>query len=76
MREAGRWNSVVQNGAGGDDGAEKRRLRMRMPNTGLSDVLFGLEEKPPLRVALGAAFQHLLAIFAGIVTPALVVCGL
>ena len=49
---------------------------MRMPNTGTSDVLFGLEEKPPLQVALGAAFQHLLAIFAGIVTPALVVCGL
>ena len=41
-----------------------------------SDVLFDLESKPPLRVALGAAFQHLLAIFAGVVTPALVVCGL
>ena len=49
---------------------------MRMPNTGTSDVLFALETKPPLRVALGAAFQHLLAIFAGIVTPALIVCGL
>ena len=49
---------------------------MRMPNTGPSDVLFALESKPPLRVALGAAFQHLLAIFAGIVTPALIVCGL
>ena len=41
-----------------------------------SDVLFALESKPPLRVALGAALQHMLAIFAGIVTPALVVCGL
>ena len=41
-----------------------------------SDVLFGLEAKPPLRVAMGAALQHLLAIFAGIVTPALVLCGL
>ena len=41
-----------------------------------SDVLFDLESKPPLRVALGAAVQHLLAIFAGVVTPALVVCGL
>ena len=50
-----------------------RRLKMRMPNTGPSDVLFALESKPPLRVALGAAFQHLLAIFAGIVTPALIV---
>ena len=40
------------------------------------DVLFGLEAKPPLRVALGAAFQHLLAIFASIVTPALILCGL
>ena len=41
-----------------------------------SDVLFALESKPPLRVALGAAIQHMLAIFAGIVTPALIVCGL
>lgn len=41
-----------------------------------SDVLFPLEARPPVRVALGAAVQHLLAIFASIVTPALVVCGL
>ena len=41
-----------------------------------SDVLFALESKPPLRVALGAALQHMLAIFAGIVTPSLIVCGL
>lgn len=41
-----------------------------------AEVLFGLAAKPPLRVALGAAIQHLLAIFAGIVTPGLVVCGL
>ena len=27
-----------------------------------SDVLFALESKPPLRVALGAALQHMLAI--------------
>ena len=41
-----------------------------------SDVLFSLESKPPLRVALGAAVQHLLAIFASIVTPALILCGM
>ena len=41
-----------------------------------ADVLFPLEAKPPVRVALGAALQHMLAIFASIVTPALVVCGL
>jgi xanthine permease XanP len=41
-----------------------------------SDVLFPLEARPPVRVALGAAVQHLLAIFASIVTPALIVCGL
>jgi xanthine permease XanP len=49
---------------------------MREWTQGKADVLFDLEAKPPLRVALGAAFQHLLAIFASIVTPALVVCGL
>jgi xanthine permease XanP len=41
-----------------------------------SEVLFDLESQPPLRVALGAALQHLLAIFASIVAPALIVCGL
>jgi xanthine permease XanP len=41
-----------------------------------ADVLFPLEARPPVRVALGAAVQHLLAIFASIVTPALVVCGI
>ncbi len=41
-----------------------------------ADVLFGLEAKPPLRVAMGAALQHLLAIFASIVTPALILCGM
>jgi xanthine permease XanP len=41
-----------------------------------SEVLFPLESEPPLRVALGAALQHLLAIFASIVAPALIVCGL
>lgn len=49
---------------------------MREWTQGQAEVLFDLEAAPPLRVALGAAFQHLLAIFAGIVTPALVVCGL
>ena len=49
---------------------------MQSPTLGQADVLFSLDSVPPLRVALGAAIQHLLAIFAGIVTPALVVCGL
>ena len=41
-----------------------------------AEVLFALESRPPRRVELGAAVQHLLAIFASIVTPALVVCAL
>ena len=41
-----------------------------------SEVLFGLESKPPARIAAWAAVQHLLAIFASIVTPALVLCGM
>ncbi|MGD9781328.1 MAG: uracil-xanthine permease family protein [Kiritimatiellia bacterium] len=49
---------------------------MNEKSAGGSDILFGLESTPPLRVAMGAAIQHLLAIFAGIVTPALIVCGL
>lgn len=33
------------------------------------DLLYGLNDRPPLRLALFVALQHVLAVFVGIVTP-------
>lgn len=41
----------------------------------LSVLLYGIEERPPLREAFFAALQHLLAIFIAIVTPPLIIAG-
>lgn len=38
-------------------------------------LLYGIEERPPLREAFFAALQHLLAIFIAIVTPPLIIAG-
>ncbi|MBO7302519.1 MAG: purine permease [Bacteroidaceae bacterium] len=39
------------------------------------ELIYGLEERPPLRDTLFAAFQHLLAIFVAIITPPLIIAG-
>lgn len=38
-------------------------------------LIYGLEDRPPLREALFAALQHLLAIFVAIITPPLIIAG-
>ena len=38
-------------------------------------LIYGLEERPPLKDTLFAALQHLLAIFVAIITPPLIVAG-
>ena len=43
--------------------------------TASSDLIYGLDERPPFKDALFAALQHLLAIFVGIITPPLIICG-
>lgn len=40
---------------------------------GNSEILFGLDEKPPFGQSLTASIQHVLASFVGIVTPTLVI---
>ncbi len=40
-----------------------------------NDLVFKLEDRPSPGTALLAAFQHLLAIFVGIITPTIVICG-
>jgi xanthine permease XanP len=34
-----------------------------------SDLIYGLNDKPPLRLAIFVALQHVLAVFVGVVTP-------
>ena len=38
-----------------------------------SDLIYGLNDRPPLRQSLFAALQHLLAIFVAIITPPLII---
>ncbi len=40
-----------------------------------SELIYGLEDRPPLKDALFAALQHLLAIFVAICTPPLIIAG-
>ena len=40
-----------------------------------SDLIYHLNDRPPLREAIFAAFQHLLAVFVAIVTPPLIIAG-
>ena len=49
---------------------------MDTPNARTPSVLlYGIEERPPLREAFFAALLHLLAIFIAIVTPPRVLAG-
>ncbi len=40
-----------------------------------SELIYQLEDRPPLKETLFAAFQHLLAIFVAIITPPFIIAG-
>ncbi|MGD1862727.1 MAG: uracil-xanthine permease family protein [Leptolyngbyaceae cyanobacterium] len=40
-----------------------------------SELIYGLEDRPPLRDTIFAAVQHVLACFVGVITPSLIVAG-
>lgn len=40
-----------------------------------AELIYGLNDRPPLRETLFAALQHLLAIFVAIITPPLIIAG-
>ncbi len=42
---------------------------------GQAEVIYKLEDRPPVAESFFAAFQHLLAIFVGIVTPPIIIAG-
>ncbi|MBO3276210.1 nucleobase:cation symporter-2 family protein [Pseudomonas schmalbachii] len=48
--------------------------RLPAADSGRSDLVYGLEDRPAPAVALLAALQHLLAIIVPIVTPGLLIC--
>jgi xanthine/uracil permease len=39
------------------------------------DIIYGLDDKPPVVETIFAALQHLLAIFVPILTPTLIISG-
>lgn len=47
----------------------------KQTEAGKSGLIYGLNDRPPLRETLFAAAQHLLAIFVAIVTPPLIIAG-
>lgn len=47
-------------------------MEQTTPNT---ELIYGLNDRPPLREAIFAALQHLLAIFVAIITPPLIIAG-
>ena len=40
-----------------------------------TDLIYGIEDRPPFKDALFAAVQHLLAIFVAIITPPLIIAS-
>ena len=40
-----------------------------------AELLYGLDDRPPLREALFVAFQHVFAVFVGMITPPLLIAG-
>ncbi len=41
---------------------------------GKSELIYGLNDKPPVVEAIFVAFQHVLAAFVGIITPPIIIC--
>lgn len=50
----------------------RRFYSMSTPNK--SELIYRLEDRPPLPQTIFAAFQHLLAMFVAVITPALIIC--
>ena len=48
---------------------------MTTPREEAPDVIYRLDDRPPVLEAAVAAFQHVLAVFVGIITPPLIIAG-
>jgi xanthine permease XanP len=52
--------------------AEDRSDVVELPQT--SELIYGLNDRPPVAESIFVAFQHVLAAFVGIITPPLIIC--
>jgi xanthine permease XanP len=48
---------------------------LESPGASATDLIYGLEDKPPLRETIFVALQHVFAVFVGIITPPLIICN-
>ena len=54
---------------------ETEEIRTEAPTSIESDLIYGLEARPPFIESLFVALQHVFACFVGIITPGLIICG-
>ena len=54
---------------------ETENLATEAPSKIESDLIYGLESRPPFVEAVFVALQHVFACFVGIITPGLIICG-
>ncbi|EFH73223.1 xanthine/uracil permease [Vibrio cholerae RC385] len=51
-----------------------RKIAMIQPTSRKADLVYQLNDRPPLPQTLFAALQHLLAMFVAVITPSLIIC--
>ncbi len=54
---------------------ETETTRTEAPTAIESDLIYGLEARPPFVESIFVALQHVFACFVGIITPGLIICG-
>jgi xanthine permease XanP len=71
------WKNSCRNGR--STGTRCRRCRIDRSHLNVEaaspDLIYGLDDRPPLRETLFVALQHVFAVFVGIITPPLIVAG-
>jgi len=60
---------------GAHSGSPERGDTVDSRRAGGAELLYGLDDKPPLRETLFVALQHVFAVFVGIITPPLLICN-
>ncbi|EGQ8222590.1 uracil-xanthine permease [Vibrio cholerae] len=51
-----------------------RKIAMTQPTSRKADLVYQLNDRPPLPQTIFAALQHLLAMFVAVITPSLIIC--
>lgn len=54
---------------------DAEKIQTSTPSTIESDLIYGLETRPPFVESIFVALQHVFACFVGIITPGLIICG-